>query len=190
MASQAAADANGRQAEHHPDPAMSGNVQKCPVFDETQIRTVPDALPDDPLSDRQRAALELMLGGATDVAIAAAVGVSVRTLYRWRMQDDRFRNRLDRRRLELYDCTLDRFRSLLSGATEVLEKHLRERYAPTALRAARTVLVLARVGRIVAEAAATASRQQPDAAESDDDARMVAHNADIPAPGLETRRGS
>src|SRR5207248_1855311 len=52
------------------------------------------------LTDQQRVAVELMLNGVTQTAVAKAVGIDRKTLYRWRTEDTAFRDELHRRRSE------------------------------------------------------------------------------------------
>jgi hypothetical protein len=95
--------------------------------------------------------MELLLAGAGDTAVARELGVSRRTVYQWRVVDVRFRAAMQRRRRALYESAADRLRANLSAALDVLERHVRDPYAPTALRAARAMLALARVGKAAAD---------------------------------------
>src|SRR3954469_13289102 len=126
---------------------MSQNVPQCPVATDEKCEPKPDCEAPDTISDRQRAALELIASGATDTAAAAAVGVSRRTIYRWRIEDARFRDELHVRRSELYGRATDRFRAMLSVALDLLDRHMKDAYAPTARSAARAVLSLAAIGK-------------------------------------------
>ena len=126
---------------------MSQNVSQCLTaadekFEHNSVSEAPD-----PISDRQRAALDMIASGATDTAAAAAVGVSRRTIYRWRVEDARFREQLHARRSELYGRATDRFRAMLSVALDLLDRHMKDAYAPTARSAARAVLSLAAIGK-------------------------------------------
>jgi hypothetical protein len=102
----------------------------------------------DLLDERQRVALELMLTGATLTAVANAVSIGRKTLYRWRTEDPAFQAELHRRRHEILDSSVDRFRSVLGKSLDLLEKQIRDPYATTALRAARTLLVISGVSRL------------------------------------------
>lgn len=130
--------------------AMSQNVPKCLTFDDSC----------EVLSDRQRAALELLLSGASDTDVANAAAVSRRTIYRWRVLDKYFRDELERCRHELFQSTTDRLRATLSNAVGVLDRQARDVYAPTAHRAARTLLTLARIGQAVAESSGYGARKR------------------------------
>src|SRR4051794_12958967 len=94
------------------------------------------------LTDRQQAAIELLLLGKPTGEIAKAVGVDRRSLYNWR-QDGDFRDELDRRRRELWRDAADRLAALVHPALDVLEKHLGDRYDRARFRAAATILRLA-----------------------------------------------
>jgi hypothetical protein len=98
--------------------------------------------------DRQRVALELILTGATLTAVAKAVGIGRKTLYRWRTQDMVFRDELRRRRQEILDSSVDRFRDLLGKSMDLVAEHLADPFTTTALRAARTMLVMSGVSKL------------------------------------------
>ena len=129
------------------DNSTSQNVPPCLTAADAECGQNPISDAPDEISDRQRAVLELIASGSTDTAAAAAIGVNRRTIYRWRIEDARFREQLDRRRQELYHRATDRLRSMLGNALDVLDKHLADKYAPTALRAAQNLLALAAVGK-------------------------------------------
>jgi hypothetical protein len=103
------------------------------------------------LSERQQAGLEMILAGATDTAVAAALQLSRRTIYAWRVENETFAAELRRRRSAIYQNHVDRLRSLLGRSIDVLERQVAERYAPTSHRAAKTLLSLTGVGKAVAE---------------------------------------
>src|SRR4051812_3084964 len=65
---------------------VSENVRKCPnaAGDLNQTAPAPESL----LSDKQHAAIELLLMGKSPGVTARAVGVDPRTLYRWRHDPD------------------------------------------------------------------------------------------------------
>jgi hypothetical protein len=99
------------------------------------------------LSPRQLAAIDLLLTGASDTDVAAALGINRKTLYRWRVHDPAFRAVLDAHRRAAYDHAADRLRAMLSIALDLLQRQLNDPYAPTALRAARAILGLASLGQ-------------------------------------------
>ena len=132
------------------DSSTSHFVPECPApEDEKRAAT---AVTDDPaeLTDRQLAAIELIASGATDTAVAEALHVNRRSVYRWRVEDPEFRAHLSKRRAELYANSVDRLRAMLNQALNTLEQQISDPYTTTSLRAARTLLVMARVGSAVA----------------------------------------
>ena len=108
---------------------MSQNVPECPAAA-------------DRLSDKQRAAIELLLLGKRPSDIAAALQIDRRTVFRWR-QDDTFREELDRCRRELWAGAAERLRALVHPSLDVMEQHLRDGYDRNRFRAASSVLRLA-----------------------------------------------
>lgn len=126
--------------------SMSQNVSECPTSAAAAETECPKV---GHLPARQQAAIELILTGATDTAVAEALSVNRRTVHRWRVLDERFRSELDRRRREVFDTANDRLRSMLVTALDRLEKQVRDRYDPTSHRAAKTLLTLARVGQVM-----------------------------------------
>lgn len=151
-----------------PTQAIPQNSPEFPTFEEAQDDNTHATDEFDSVSDRQRCAIELILTGASYSKVAQTLGIDRKTLYFWRMRDPQFRGLLQRRRTETYDCTTDRFRALLSTSLDALEKQVNDRYAPTSLRAARTMLAMARIGQAVAttpdrnEPAADNSRHRPE----------------------------
>ena len=97
-----------------PDPSMSQNVSHCPTGAEKNGAA--EVVSDGPheLNERQLAAVELIVSGATDTAVAEALNVNRRTVYRWRVEDATFRRQLEARRAELYANDVDRLRSVLT----------------------------------------------------------------------------
>ena len=102
------------------------------------------------LSDQQLKAIPLLLQGKTDVDAAAEVGIDRKTLYRWRLYDENFADELKRARTEIYRSCVDRLCSLIHAAIDVMERQVKEKYAPTSHRAARSILSLSGVGRAAA----------------------------------------
>src|SRR5438874_1364212 len=126
---------------------MSQNVPQSVSLADERCEQNADSDAPDGISDRQRQAMDLIASGETDTAVANAVGVNRRTIYRWRIENRRFREELQLRRRELYDRAQDRFRAMLTRALDLLDKQIGDKYAPTALRAARTLLVIAAIGK-------------------------------------------
>src|SRR5687768_16939401 len=105
---------------------MSENVPKCPTGESASS-----------LNDRQRLALELIVSGQRDIAVAKQVGVDRKTIYRWRHENDAFRAELDQHRRELW--------ALLERSVEVLNEHLHDSLDRNRYRAAVSVLRLSNV---------------------------------------------
>jgi len=140
---------------HDPSDAVTRITHNYPESEKCSFGSSPQpassesvAADEQQLDDRKRVALELMLTGATLTHVAAAVGISRKTLYNWRTEDAVFRDELNRRRSEILDSSVDRFRDLLGKSMELLDKQIRDPFTTTALRAARTVLVMSGVGKI------------------------------------------
>ena len=101
----------------------------------------------DGLTQSQHNAINRLLEGAADSTVATDVGVSRRTIYRWKHQDEAFMAELQRRRNELNDEHTDRLRALLGKALDVFDRQVRDRYGPVCYRAARTLLTLTGLGK-------------------------------------------
>jgi hypothetical protein len=74
------------------------------------------------LSVEQLNAIELLITGASDQAVADQVGVSRQTITDWRNRDDEFAASLERRRKSLWASHEDNLRSLITGAIEILRQ--------------------------------------------------------------------
>lgn len=116
---------------------VSENVRFCPTpADPAEADMVSPAGPtpaagaswavhDDGLTPAQRLAVGQLLCGSTMAACAARVGVSVRTLHRWR-QLPAFAAVLNARSSEALETTCVRARNLMLKSTQVLADALRE----------------------------------------------------------------
>ena len=109
--------------------ATSQNFPELPTSEKNQ----------DVLSDRQQLAIELLIQGKTNSAIADDVGVTRRTIYAWR-HDEIFRVELERRRREVWDDATDRLRALVHPAIDVLEAEVHDEYDRSRVRAAGMIL--------------------------------------------------
>jgi len=78
------------------------------------------------LTIEQLNAIDLLVVGKSDQAVADAVGVSRPTVTSWRLYDPYFQAELNRRRKEVWGAATDRLRSLLPKAFDTLEKALDE----------------------------------------------------------------
>jgi hypothetical protein len=82
------------------------------------------------LTIEQQSAIDLLLTGKTDRETADAVGVNRVTVTKWRLYDPWFRAALNRRRQETWGAAVDRLRSLLPVALDVLEDELQNGAEP------------------------------------------------------------
>lgn len=78
------------------------------------------------LTIQQQNAIDLLVTGKTDQAVADAVGVSRPTVTSWRLYDPHFEAELNRRRKEVWGASADRIRALLPKAFDTLEKAIDE----------------------------------------------------------------
>ena len=74
------------------------------------------------LSIEQLNAIELLITGASDQAVADQVGVSRQTVWDWRNNEDEFAAQLERKRKGLWVSHEDNLRSLITGAIEILRQ--------------------------------------------------------------------
>jgi len=110
----------------------SQNLPKPPTFEN--------------LSEKKRAAVELLALGTSYTATAKAVGVDRRTIFEWR-QDELFLSEVQRRHQQLWGEPMERLRMLADPAIEVLAEHLCETWQPSRFRAATTSLRLVKLSR-------------------------------------------
>lgn len=78
------------------------------------------------LTIEQLNAIDLLITGKTDQAVADAVGVSRPTVTSWRLYDAYFQAELNQRRKEVWGASADRIRALLPKALDTLEKAIDE----------------------------------------------------------------
>ena len=78
------------------------------------------------LTIQQQNAIDLLVTGKTDQAVADAVGVTRPTVTCWRLYDPHFQAELNRRRKEVWGASADRIRALLPKAFDTLEKAIDE----------------------------------------------------------------
>ena len=123
------------------------------------------------LNDRHRAAIELLLTGATVAQVAQSLTIHRATLHRWTTLPE-FAAALRARRAQLTQQSADRFRSLLTAALDTFQKQITDPYVPTAYRAARGLLALAQLNKLLlpapdpapflSETPASEQREDPD----------------------------
>jgi Helix-turn-helix domain len=131
----------------HANQAVPQNAPECPEIRKDADKSSHPA--DSELSANQLAAIELILSGASDTAVASELNINRKTIYRWRVLNDAFRHELNCRRRSVLDLHSDRIRVLLESAVGALAKQLRDAYNPTSHRAARTILAISRIGKYV-----------------------------------------
>jgi transposase len=92
------------------------------------------------LSIEQENAIEHLLQGKSDRAVAETVGVSRQTVWEWRNHDPLFIAELNRQRIELWSEARGRLKSLANRALDVVETQLDSDDPKAALAAAKYVL--------------------------------------------------
>lgn len=127
----------------------SQNLPKLPNSHEQHPEQKSQVPAEKQLSDSQLRAVELLVGGARFSTIARELNIDRRTLYMWRKEDKAFQSELHRRRTELHEFGFDRFRNLTWLALDRIESQIRDQYAPISLPAARTIVSLAGLGKVV-----------------------------------------
>jgi hypothetical protein len=88
----------------------------------TKSDTTLQELPE--LNDRQRAAVDALIAGATDQEAADQSGAHRVTVTNWRNRNPVFRAALNARRAELWSTSLDRVRSILPKALNRIEEEI------------------------------------------------------------------
>ena len=82
----------------------------------------------------------MILAGLPDAAIAEQLGLSRMTIYRWRHFNCAFLAEINRRRLDNWNASHEKLRSLLPRALVALSAGLKSDDLNTRLRSARTIL--------------------------------------------------
>ena len=78
------------------------------------------------LSDKQSAAVEMLVIGKSYQHVADTLGVDRRTIYSWR-QDDDFKQALSERRQDRWSAATNRLQSMLDDSLAVIEEQLHDR---------------------------------------------------------------
>ena len=92
------------------------------------------------LSIEQANALEHLLQGQSDRAVAEVVGVARQTIWEWRNHDPLFIAELNRQRSEMWTEARERLKSLANRALDVVELHLDSDDPKASLAAAKYIL--------------------------------------------------
>ena len=156
---------------------MIQNDTKCNVA-KIKSRMTPRKYRDNNgLSDSQVGAIELMLQGLSDIAIAQQVGVTRITIYRWR-QNKRFVRQLDRHRQALWEESAARLQAMITPALDVLEKQISDEDRTAARHAAAVLLRLATPSRLLPSR--TREPRRPEPRKSDPPPRPPARRVNTP----------
>jgi hypothetical protein len=117
------------------------SLEHITLFEETDTKVEP-IKPDKTrqLSLEQMNAIEYLLQGQSDRAVAGAVGVSRQAVWDWRNNDPLFIAELNRQRVELWREARERLKSLANRALDVVEQQLNSGDPKAALAAAKYVL--------------------------------------------------
>jgi hypothetical protein len=91
----------------------------------------------------QLSAIDLLASGKADKETAELLGLSRTCVTKWRLYSPEFQAVLNRRRAELWGAGIDRLRSLVPKALDVLAEELEKAEGPNRLKAAVEVLKLA-----------------------------------------------
>ncbi|MBM3136767.1 MAG: helix-turn-helix domain-containing protein [Chloroflexi bacterium] len=92
------------------------------------------------LDGKQEKALEMILQGEKDVAIAERLGINRTTIYRWRKHDSEFMEALDERQTLMREAARQGLMDLMDTALETVKEALSNGDSRTRLQAARMVL--------------------------------------------------
>lgn len=92
------------------------------------------------LSIEQQNAIDHLLQGKSDRAVADAVGVSRQTVWEWRKKDILFIAELNRQRSELWSEARDRLKAMANRALDVVEHQLDSGDSKASLAAAKYIL--------------------------------------------------
>jgi hypothetical protein len=129
------------------------------------------------LTQRQHAAVELLLQGMSDEQAARQLGVDRTTIFRWR-KTVAFQRELDRRRRRLWDQSAGQLQALVGPALAILQKQLASDDPKIALRAAAVLLRFATPSRLAPAADPDPERERRRQREAD----LLAY-VDAPVPG-------
>jgi hypothetical protein len=99
------------------------------------------------LTERQRAAAQLLLRGMTDSEVAREIGVDRGTIGRWRKTPS-FRKEVEQARAKMWQDSVSRLHALIGPALGILEQQLNGENKMMALRAAAILLRLAGPARL------------------------------------------
>ena len=124
------------------------------------------------LTPAQLNAIDCLLVGKNDRETAEAVGVCRQTVTRWRLTDWFFQSELKRKRAQLWNGALDRLRSLIPKAIDVLEFRLSKNNGDFGLQAVAQLFKLMKPGGLL----------QPNSQEQELYTDFADEMADLPVP--------
>jgi hypothetical protein len=93
----------------------------------------------------QLSAIDLLVSGKNDKETAELLNLSRTCITKWRLYDPVFQAALNQRRSEVWASGLDRIRSLIPKALDVLDGELEKGDSPNRLKAATEILRLAQL---------------------------------------------
>jgi len=93
-----------------------------------------------PLTQEQLNAIEHLLQGKSDSAVAEAVNVARTTIWEWRNRNPVFIAELNRQRAQLWDEARERLKALANRALDVVEQQLGSSDPKIALAAAKHIM--------------------------------------------------
>lgn len=122
-----------------PPTPMPESARECPIPEKNSAHPLPPA-PPPPLAPRQQAALARLLAGESVGAVARALQIDPKTLYRWRRHNPTFVAELTRRQRDLWDDVSGDLLTTVAASVETLRQHLVAPNYVTQLRAARLLI--------------------------------------------------
>jgi len=150
---------------------MHENARECTVSAERDFS--PPQLNTRTLTQKHRAALDMLAAGKSDSEVCYALKIDASTLYRWKHNNPIFVAELNRRHQELWNDLAADLRLTVGKAIRTIDLQLRCANDLARLRAARTLIQLIKADRLSPENAPThiddildmlLRRQQPKAA--------------------------
>ncbi|HKB03297.1 MAG TPA: hypothetical protein VKD90_13815 [Gemmataceae bacterium] len=90
----------------------------------------------------QRNAVDLLAAGKTDTQVSALLALHRTTVTKWRLYDPEFQAALNVRRAEVWEAGIDRLRSLIPAALDVLAREMADPESPDRVKAAMALLKL------------------------------------------------
>ena len=121
-----------------PEPRTQNNIESFGPFE-----TIWDIERHLNLSDCQMRAIDLTIQGMRDTQIAQTLSINRKTLWRWKTDNEDYRQTLILARMHLHSTTADRCQTIAQKAVAVLGKFLDDTVDNNRLRAAQILLNVA-----------------------------------------------